>query len=62
MGMPASGPYNFAFQLLDMMFEKEELGKSLMYASLDETKVERLLFLINKCYGHKDDWDEKTLI
>jgi len=30
--------------------------------ALDEAKVEKLLFLVNKCYGHKDDWDEKTSI
>jgi len=29
---------------------------------LDESKVEKLLFLVNKRYGHKDDWDKKTLI
>lgn len=69
MRMPASGANNFAFQLLDMMFDKEELCKSLMYATkksekpgLDQTKVARLLFLVDKRYGHKDDWDEKTLI
>lgn len=31
MRIPVSGPYSFGFQLLDMLFTKEELGKSLLY-------------------------------
>lgn len=33
MRLPASGPYNFGFQLLDMLFTKEELRKSLLYVA-----------------------------
>jgi len=62
MKLPASGACSFAFQLLDMLFSKEELGKSLVYQArksdkpaLDETRIEKLMFLVNKRYGDKDD-------
>ena len=64
------GAYQFGFQLLDMLFTKEELGKSLLYEAksksnkpaLDPARVEKLLFLVNKRFGDKDNWDEKTLV
>ena len=33
MKIPVAGLYNFSFQLLDMLFTKEELAKSLLYKS-----------------------------
>ena len=62
-------PYYFGFYLLDMLFTKEELAKSLLYESkksdkpaLDPVRVNKVLWLVHKRYDHKDDWDEKTLI
>ena len=34
----AIGPYNFGFQLLDMLFTKDELSKSLLYKTPRSTK------------------------
>ena len=55
MRIPATGPYNFGFQLLYMLFTKDELSKSLLYKTprssklaLDEEKVQRLLHLVEK--------------
>ena len=69
MRLPATGLYNFAFKLLDMMFTKEELSNSLLYkakrsdrSALDSEKVERLIYLVNERYGARDGWDEKTFI
>lgn len=69
MRLPATEPYNFGFQLLDMFFTKEELSKSPLYESkksdkpaLDPLKVEKVLSLVNKRYRHKDNWDENTLV
>ena len=69
MRLPASGPYNFGFHLLDILFTKEELGKSLLYKTsrctksvLDEEKVQKLLYLVEKRYGDRNDWNEKKLI
>ena len=68
MRIHATGPYNFGFKLLDMLFSKE-LQKSLLYKSkrsdkeaLDIEKVERLVYLVNQRYSNHDDWDEQTLI
>jgi len=38
MRLPASGAYTFAFQILDMLFSKEELGKSLVYETKKSDK------------------------
>ena len=69
MRIRATGPYNFGSQLLDMLFTRDELGKSLLYQAkksdkpaLDAVKVERLMLLVSKHYGDRDDWDEQTLI
>ena len=69
MRIPATGPYNFGFQLLDMLFTKDELSKSLLRKTprssklaLDEEKVQRLLYLVEKRYSDRSDWNEKTLI
>lgn len=69
MRIRATEPYNFGFQLLDMLFTREELAKSLLYKTkksdkpaLDAAKVERLIFLVNKRYKSKDDWDENALV
>ena len=69
MRIHATGPYNFGFKLLDMLFSKEELQKSLLYESkrsdkepLDIEKVQRLVYLVNQRYSNRDDWDEQTLI
>ena len=69
MRIRATGAYAFGFQLLDMLFSKEELGKSLLFQTkksnkpaLNHAKVERLISLVNKRFGHKDDWDEQTLV
>ena len=55
MRIPATGLYNFGFQLLYMLFTKDELSKSLLYKTprssklaLDEEKVQRLLHLVEK--------------
>ena len=39
MKMRVAGPYNFSFHLLDMLFTKEELAKSLLYESKKSDKI-----------------------
>ena len=48
--LPAATPYTFALAALDVLFTKQELSKSLMYATkrsdkqaLDETKVAKII-------------------
>ena len=55
MRLPATEPYNFGFQLLDVFYTK--LSKSLLYktkrskkSALNEDKVQRLLNLVEKRY------------
>ena len=63
----ARDAYAFALQVLDMMFTKDELSKSLLFRSkksdkpgLDKDEVERFLKYIEKRYGH-EGWDMKQL-
>lgn len=65
MTMYARDAYAFGLRLLDMLFSKEELGVSLLFASrkstklgLDSERVGKLLGYINKRYG-KANWDLK---
>ena len=66
MTVPSRDAYSFGLQLMDMMFTKDELEKSLLFPSaksdkpaLDKKKVQRIIALVNKRYG--DKWNIKTL-
>ena len=52
--------YEFALQLMDVLFTKEELAFSLIFhPGLDPQKVQQLLNFVDKWYA--DNWDLKTL-
>ena len=68
MRLPSRDAYSFALQLLDAMFTKDELSKSLLYKSnksskpgLDEGKVKQLITLVERRFS-KEEWKMKTLI
>ena len=64
--LPSRDAYSFALQLLDILFTKEELQSSLLFKSkksekpgLDQSRVEKMMRLIERRYGN--EWDIKTL-
>ncbi len=64
MRIPARDAYSYGLQLMDILFTKEELSKSLLFKSkksdkpsLEQERVSRLLGYIDKRYG--DQWDVK---
>ena len=65
--IPSRDAYSYGLRLMDIIFSKEEMGKSLLFKSkksqkpaLDGEKVQQLLGLIDQKYGDKN-WDIKTL-
>jgi len=72
-GIYGSNLYSFGLNLMDALFDKEEMSKSLLVTSkksdkpgLDETKVKKLFemneekFKDNEAY--KKDWNSRTFI
>ena len=64
--LPSRDAYSFALLLLDILFTKEELQSSLLFKSkksekpcLDQSRVEKMMRLIERRYGN--EWDVKTL-
>jgi len=62
--LPSRDAYSYGLQLMDILFTKEELSKSLLFKSkksekpgLDQERVAKLLSLVDKRY---DQWDIKT--
>lgn len=60
--LPAKDAYAYALILLDVLFTKEELSRSLMFKTkksskpaLDEKKIQRLINLVEKRYPGKID-------
>ena len=66
--LPTKGPYKFGLMLLNMLFTKEELARSLIYkspkstkAGLDEARVAQLMTLISKRFK-STEYDMQDLL
>ena len=71
--IPSSNPYSYGLQLLDALFDKDELANSLMFEStksdkapLNKDRVTKLFKLIDEKFKHdekyKKDWDIKLFV
>ena len=65
--IPSRDAYSYGLHLMEVLFTKEEMATSLLFASkksekqpLDRERVEKMLSLIEQRYG-KTEWDLKTL-
>jgi len=72
-GIYGSNLYSFGLNLMDALFDKEEMSKSLLVTSkksdkpgLDETKVKKLFEMIEEKFkdneAYKKDWNSRTFI